>query len=264
MKCPYCGGNPVIFDPELQVYVCPHCGSVIDEHPVEYRLPKKETPNVSRDDVRRTRPLYKMRDWLTRLVEDQCRILGLSKYLCLQVKRRVAAAVQEIVREEGVKRLDARKFKYVSAACIYTILLEHGSAVSLKKLSRQLGLEEGRVFAALYKYKDEVGFRHVDKTVRFIPTVVSALRKQLLEEDAEKVRAGLLRLVPGLPFPSRNPLYHVAVLAVAVARRLGLKVEVKRLGEDLGFTPKQINSMYTRTKELARKIELFEEAKKTA
>jgi transcription initiation factor TFIIIB Brf1 subunit/transcription initiation factor TFIIB len=264
MKCPYCGGNPVIFDPELQIYVCPHCGAVIDEHPIEYRLPKKETVNVSRDDVRRTRPLYKMRDWLTRLVEDQCSILGLSKYLCLQVKRRVAAAVQEIVREEGVKRLDARKFKYVSAACIYAVLLEHGSAVPIKRLSRQLGLEEGRVFTALYKYKDEIGFRHVDKTVRLIPTVVSALRKQLSEEDVERVRSGLLRLAAELPFPTRNPLYHAAVLAVAVARRLGLKVEVKRLGEGLGFTPKQINSMYTRVKELDKRVMEFEEAKKTA
>jgi transcription initiation factor TFIIIB Brf1 subunit/transcription initiation factor TFIIB len=260
LKCPYCGGNPVVFDPELQAYVCSHCGAVIEEHPVEYRLPSREKPNVSRDDVRRTRPLYKMRDWLTRLVEDQCRQLGLSKYLCLQVKRRVATAVQEIVREEGVKRLDARKFKLVIAACIYTILLEHGSVVSLKKLSRQLGLEEGRVFTALYKYKDEIGFRHVDKTVRFIPTVVSALRKQLSEEDAERVRSELLRLASKLPHSPRNPLYHVAVLAVAVARRLGLKVEVERLGEDLGFTPSQINSMYTRVKELDKRVREFEEA----
>lgn len=262
MKCPYCGGNPVIFDPELQAYVCSHCGAVIDEHPVEYRLPFKEKPNVSREDVGRTRPLYKMKDWLTRLVEDQCRLLGLSMYLCLQVKKRVAAAVQEIVRKEGVKRIDARKFKYVSAACIYVTLLEHGSTISLTKLARQLGLKGGKLFTALYKYRDEIGFRHMEKVTRYIPTVVSALHKQLSEEDVEKVRGELLRLAAELPYPPRNPLYYVAILAVAVARRLGLKVEVERLGEDLGFTPSQINSMYTRIKELARRIEEFEEARK--
>ena len=262
MKCPYCGGNPVVLDPVLQAYVCSHCGAVVEEHPVEYRLPLKEKPNVSRDDVRRTRPLYRMGDWLVRLVEDQCQLLGLSKYLCLQVKKRVAATVQGIARKEGVKRVDARKFKYVSAACIYTVLLEHGSAVSLKKLARQLGLEAGKVFTALYKYKDEIGFRHVNKTARLIPAVVSALRNQLSEEEAEKVRGELLRLVAEMPYSTRNPLYYVAVLAVAVARRLGLKVEVERLGEDLGFTPGQINSMYTRAKELARRIEAFEEAGK--
>ena len=259
MKCPYCGGNPVVYDTELHAYVCPHCGAVVDERPVDYRPSFKEKPNLSRDDARRVKPLYKMRGWLTRLVEDQCRLLGLGKYLCLQAKARVAAAVQEIVREEGVKRLDARKFKHVSAACIYTVLLEHGSAVSLKKLSRQLGLGEGKVFTALYKYKEEIGFRHVDKTTRLIPAVVSALRRQLSEEDAEKVRGELLRLAPKVPYSPRNPLYYVAVLAVAIARRLGLKVKVERLGEDLGFTPSQINSMYTRVKELAKRIEVFEE-----
>jgi transcription initiation factor TFIIIB Brf1 subunit/transcription initiation factor TFIIB len=263
MKCPYCGGNPVIFDPELQVYVCPHCGSVIEEHPVEYRLPKKETPNVSRDDVRRTRPLYKMDDWLVRLVEDQCRLLGLGKYLCLQVKKRMATVAQRIVRREGLTRPDSRKFRYVSAACIYTILLEHGSAVSLKELSRRLGLKSGKVYTALYRYKDIIGFKPVNKLPHYIPVVIEALKEQLPEEQAEQVREEVEKLATMYPQTPENPLYHVAMLAIIATRRLGFQIEVKRFVASLGFNPSQVESIYTRTKELARKIELFEEAKKT-
>jgi len=33
MKCPYCGSERVIFDPESNTYICQACGSVIDEKP---------------------------------------------------------------------------------------------------------------------------------------------------------------------------------------------------------------------------------------
>jgi transcription initiation factor TFIIIB Brf1 subunit/transcription initiation factor TFIIB len=264
VECPYCGGNPVIFDPELQVYVCPHCGTVIDEHPVVYRLPKKETPNVSRDDVRRTKPIYRMDDWLVRLVEDQCQLLGLGRYLCLQVKRRVATVAQGIARKEILSRPDSRKFRYVSAACIYTILLEHGSAISLKELSKKLGLESGKVYTALYRYKDIIGFKPVNKLPHYIPVAIEALKEQLPEEQAERVRGEVERLATVYPQTPENPLYHVAMLAIIAARRLGFQIEVKRFVANLGFTPSQVESIYTRTKELARRIELFEEAKKTA
>ena len=261
MKCPYCGGNPVIYDTELHVYVCPHCGTVIDEHPIEYRLPKNETANVSRNDVRRVKPIYRMDDWQTRLVEEQCRLLGLSKYLCLQVKRRVASVVQGIVRWEGVRRLDSRRLKPVIVACIYAVLLEHGSAVYLKELSGRLGVESGKVYTALYRYKDIIGFKPVNKLTHYIPIVIKTLKEQLPEDLAEAVREEVVRLATTYPQTAENPLYHVAMLAVIAARRLGIKIEVKRFVASLGFTPTQIESIYTRTKELARRIELIEKAK---
>lgn len=34
VKCPYCDKNPVIYDWTLNIYVCSHCGSVIDDRPI--------------------------------------------------------------------------------------------------------------------------------------------------------------------------------------------------------------------------------------
>ncbi len=33
MSCPYCNSNSVVFDEHFYVYVCIHCGTVLDEHP---------------------------------------------------------------------------------------------------------------------------------------------------------------------------------------------------------------------------------------
>jgi len=35
MRCPFCGGNPVIYDAELLAHVCPHCGTVVSDRPID-------------------------------------------------------------------------------------------------------------------------------------------------------------------------------------------------------------------------------------
>ena len=34
MGCQYCGANEVVFDSELQAYVCPRCGTILDDRPL--------------------------------------------------------------------------------------------------------------------------------------------------------------------------------------------------------------------------------------
>jgi Transcription initiation factor TFIIIB, Brf1 subunit/Transcription initiation factor TFIIB len=35
LRCPYCSGNPVVYDAEFHEWVCPHCGTVLDERVYE-------------------------------------------------------------------------------------------------------------------------------------------------------------------------------------------------------------------------------------
>ncbi len=35
-KCPYCGSSNIVFDEELQSYVCVSCGTVLENHPLDY------------------------------------------------------------------------------------------------------------------------------------------------------------------------------------------------------------------------------------
>ncbi len=35
MRCPFCGGNPVIYDAELLAHVCPYCGTVVNDRPID-------------------------------------------------------------------------------------------------------------------------------------------------------------------------------------------------------------------------------------
>jgi transcription initiation factor TFIIIB Brf1 subunit/transcription initiation factor TFIIB len=50
VKCPHCGGNPVVYDPEFGEYVCTHCGTVVSDHPVvdddEYRENPEDRDHV--------------------------------------------------------------------------------------------------------------------------------------------------------------------------------------------------------------------------
>ena len=262
MKCPYCGGNPVVYDTGLHAYVCSHCGAVIEEHPVEYKLGRGEHPNVSRDDVRRIKPLYKMGDGLVRVVEDQCSRLGLSKYLCLQAKKRFESAVANIVRKRHLQKVYPRRLEYVSLACIYATLIEHGSTISIRRLSRVLGLENGKLFTVLYRYRDEIGFKHVDKRMVFINRVMSALRNQLSDSEVDEVRREVVRMAVEVPYASTNPLFYATMLAIIASKRLGLRVEVKKLAEDLGFSRSQIKSIYTRIKVLEKRVEEVDKLKK--
>ena len=267
MKCPYCGGNPVIYDPELNALVCTHCGTVLEDRPIPYTTPLRGEDYYGSYIKSRRRMLLVYRHLntvygsgrrltlrISRVVKSQCSVFEVSTSICVEVKKRVLEAVERITREHDVRVVHSVMLQYVSAACMYTVLSEQGLPVRLSDLSGRLGLDVDRLFSFLVKYGSIVGYKYTNKTRAYAPRVAQALLKQLGVEDAGRVMERALELMDKYSYLSTDPLKSAIAFAVIAAREIGVEISVAALCRELGIGDNEMSSMYARIVRLAGRI----------
>ena len=272
MKCPNCGGNPVVFDSQLNIFVCTHCGLVLDEHPAlvnpansleehygSYIITRRYIDTALRhmkivhDNVTRLTPFITTRtiEKIVELVEEYCRILGLNEAVCETARERVRLAVKRMVEVYGRQLIKLKKTgKRLATACIYISMLEHDIPVSLKSMCHRLGLRPGDIYTLIYEFRDALGYKYASRVKQFMSRVYTALLKQLDVETATRVRDLALKIINENPHVSGNPLLVAVELTIVAARRLGVKVNVAALCSELCLSEKQMNHIYARAKKL--------------
>ena len=267
MKCPYCGGNPVIYDTELNALVCTHCGTVLEDRPIPYTIPLRgEDYYGSYIKSRRHRMLvYRHLDTvygsgrrltlrISGVVKSQCRVLGVPPGVCNTVRERVLGAVERITREHDVRVVHSVMLQYVSAACMYTVLSEQGLPVRLSDLSSMLDLDVDRLYSFLAKYGSVVGYKYTNKTRAYAPRVAQALLKQVGVEDAGRVVERALELMDKYSYLSTDPLKSAIAFTVLAAREIGVEISVAALCRELGIGDNEMSSMYARIGRIAGRI----------
>lgn len=267
MRCPYCGGNPVIFDSELQAYVCTHCGSVIDDRPMQYTAPVREeafygTVIKSRkhkalmyrhfDSV--YEPEGRLARRISRVVKSQCRVLGVNGSICVEAKKKALNAAGRIAGEEDMQYFRTETLQYISAVSMYAVLLERGYPVGLKDLCSRLSLDEVKAYKTLLRYGNIVGYRYTSRVKAYAHRVAEALFKQLRREDAERAVKRMLELMDKYSHLATDPLRSAVAFAVIAARELGFGVSVKYLCLDLGLPESETKLIQARVQRLIKRI----------
>jgi transcription initiation factor TFIIIB Brf1 subunit/transcription initiation factor TFIIB len=267
LRCPYCGGNPVIYDPELNALVCTHCGTVIDDRPIQYTAPVKDeafygTVIKSRkhkalmyrhfDSV--YEPEGRLARRVSRVAKSQCRVLGVRGSICVEAKKRALNAAGRVAREEDMQYFRTETLQYISAVSMYAVLSEHGYPVGLKDLCSRLSLDEVKAYKTLLRYGNIVGYRYTSKVKAYAHRVAQALFKQLRREDAERAVKRMLELMDKYSHLATDPLRSAAAFAVIAARELGFSVSVRGLCLDLGLPGSEASLIYARVQRLLRKM----------
>lgn len=252
-KCPFCGGNPVVYDYEHSEVVCPHCGAVLEDRPV---LDYVDEPRVS-DEGRHIgsyilNPKYRRlalkninvvhaTGWRVvrlalRLVRDVCTTLSVPETACLSAERRLLSAVDKLRGELAGRPKATRLLRLLVALSLYVTARELGHAVSLGDVASAVGVSEGRLYTALWEHREVLGYRHVDSAELYLPRVMRALSKQLAPEQVEMVAKLTRELMEKYPVVAGKPVHRVLAYAIVACRLLKLDVSVMELCGELGVS----------------------------
>jgi transcription initiation factor TFIIIB Brf1 subunit/transcription initiation factor TFIIB len=271
MKCPFCGGNPVVYDYQFSEYVCSHCGAVLEDRPLvdavnEPRASDERkfigsfimNPNYRRLELRNISVVHASRQKVDRLalsyLHDACSVLGVPRSVCLGAEKRLLGAVDRL-RAELVSRPKAsRSLRLLAGLSLFATAKELGCTVSLGDVASAVGVSTGRLYAALWKYKDVLGYRHADATEPYLVRVLRALSKQLPPDQLRDVARLARELMEKYPVISGKPLHRVLTYAIVACRFLGLDVSVKSLTRELGVS----EHIYDKAIKLHRIIESLE------
>jgi transcription initiation factor TFIIIB Brf1 subunit/transcription initiation factor TFIIB len=252
-KCPYCGENPVVYDYEFSEYVCPHCGAVLEDRPVvddvgELRVSDEGrhigsyilNPNYRRLMLRNISvvcaPTGRRVKLALRLLRGVCDVLGVPEVVCLSAERRLLSAVDKL-RGELVSRPKATHLlRLLVALSLYVTSRELGCAVSLEDAASAVGVSAGRLYSALWEYRELLGYRHVDTTELYLARVMRALGRQLPPDRLERVVKLTRELMQKYPVTTGKPVHRILAYAIVACRLLRLDVSVVELCRELGVS----------------------------
>jgi transcription initiation factor TFIIIB Brf1 subunit/transcription initiation factor TFIIB len=271
LKCPYCGGNPVVYDPQFSEYICPHCGAVLEDHPIldvaeEPRSSDKYkhigsyilNPNYKRLILRQIHTVYMAERRKIRLavnlLHDMCVALSVPESACLSAEWRLLSVIDRL-RDKLVSRPKVvRLLRVLAALSLYVSSRELGYAVALEDVARLLGVSAGKLYTLLWQYRDIVGYKYTDVTELYLPRVLRALSKQLTPEQLERVAKLTRELLEKYPILSGKPLHRTLAYAIVAARLSGVEVLVGELARELGVS-EGIYSKATRLQRVVKRLE---------
>jgi transcription initiation factor TFIIIB Brf1 subunit/transcription initiation factor TFIIB len=267
MKCPYCGGNPVVYDTQFSEYICPHCGAVVDDHPVvdyvseprasdEYkhigsyilnpRFRKMILRQVS--VVRATS--HKMARLAVNLLHDVCAALSVPETVCLSAERRLLNVIDRMRAELASRPKASHLLRILAALSLYVSSREHSVAVTLEDIAAVLGVSAGKLYSMLWQYRDIVGYKHTDVTELYLARVLKALSKQLTPERLKRVAVLTRELMEKYPVATGRPIYRVLAYALVACKMLRVKVCKQSLARELGVS----DYIYSKARRLYRTI----------
>jgi transcription initiation factor TFIIIB Brf1 subunit/transcription initiation factor TFIIB len=252
-KCPFCGGNPVIYDPQFSEYICSHCGAVLEDRPLVDNVSEPRVsdeykhigsfiinPNYRRLALKNINVVYATKQRIVRLavslLHDACGALGVPWSVCLSAEKRLLSAVDRLRGELAGRPKATRLLRLLVALSLYVTARELGHAVSLGDVASAVGVSEGRLYTALWEHREVLGYRHVDSAELYLPRVMRALSKQLAPEQVEMVAKLTRELMEKYPVVAGKPVHRVLAYAIVACRLLKLDVSVMELCGELGVS----------------------------
>jgi transcription initiation factor TFIIIB Brf1 subunit/transcription initiation factor TFIIB len=275
LRCQFCGGNPVVYDPQFGEYVCPHCGAVVEDHPV---VDAVSEPRVS-DEYKhigtclhsRRHPILVFRHISTiytkryvlskeaiRELRRICSRLNIPMQLCSSAETRAVSAVEKFLSSgkslHGKHRGKRELAERIALLSLYLTCREHHYALTLRDIEEGLGVRASEVYSWLYEYGDIVGYKYTDTTELYLVRVMKAMSKQLTPEQVERVAKLTRELMEKYPVTTGKPVHRVLVYALVACEMLRVEVCKYRLASELGVS----DYIYSRVSRLHRIIKRME------
>ncbi|MEM1695523.1 MAG: transcription initiation factor IIB family protein [Desulfurococcaceae archaeon] len=184
MKCGYCGCGEILYDFTLHAYVCPTCGTVLEDRPIlmsaEKNLKENHVPRYSGSFTHRvhdhgvggteiagniTRHIVEGRTWVMRNIDvkfdkQHRRLVKALRELNNLAKRLNAPSavietageiLHKVMKDVNVKEQTLRR---VVAAALFTAYKKCGYPRPIKLFAREVGLEEGDLWDGLRKLSE--------------------------------------------------------------------------------------------------------------
>jgi transcription initiation factor TFIIIB Brf1 subunit/transcription initiation factor TFIIB len=218
VKCPQCGKNPLVYDPERGEIVCPHCGLVIDDRPLvhvanesrEQRREKAVLIAVIRDTWLRA-SLEVLRKLYKHVFFDQC---------TLKTAEKILAEIYNNTR----KRPD---YEHAAKFAVLVASRKCGEYVKLKKLFNSISeiyelLTKHEYLHKLYTPPDKT-----TQTRQLALKIAECLEEKgvtILEDVAEKTKNLKLDTASGKPL-------NIAIAIVHNVLRGKTSVDVDKIAE---------------------------------
>jgi transcription initiation factor TFIIIB Brf1 subunit/transcription initiation factor TFIIB len=271
MKCPFCGGNPVIYDPQFSEYICSHCGAVLEDRPLVDNVSEPRVsdeykhigsfiinPNYRRLALKNINVVYATKQRIVRLavslLHDACGALGVPWSVCLSAEKRLLSAVDRLRGELVGRPKASHLLRLLTGLSLYVTVRELGYAVTLSDVALVIGVGAWRLYAVLWKYRDVLGYRYADVIEPYLVRVMRALSKRLAPDQVEEVAKLARELMEKYPVVSGKPLHRVLAYTIVACRLLGLDVSVKSLVRELRVS----EHIYDKAIKLLRAIESLE------
>ena len=271
LRCPFCGGNPVVYDPQFGEYVCPHCGAVVEDHPVvdvagEPRV-SDEYKHIGTCVYSRRHPILVFRHISTlytkryvlsveaiRELRRICGRLGVPAQLCSSAEARAVVAVERFLASgrglQGKHHGKRNVAERIALLSLYLTCREHYYALSLRDIEERLGVRASEVYSWLYEYSGIVDYKYTDTTELYLVRVLKALSKQLTPEQVGEVAKLTRELMEKYPVVTGKPVHRVLAYALVACKMLGVKVCKYSLMRELGVS----DYIYNRVGKLYRLI----------
>ncbi|WP_434730921.1 transcription initiation factor IIB family protein [Thermogladius sp. KZ2Tp1] len=285
LRCPVCGNQNIVFDYSENAYVCPVCGTVLEERPIDYgieTLIKDEaTPRVSGSYTNRVHDrgiggteiagkivnhVKEGRGWVARqkdvrvskgerVVEKALKHLN-DLVKLIKPPTAVAETAGEILREAVAgKNFKEKTLKRLAAASLYLSYKIHGYPRPFKQFASELGLEPQEVWNAIKMVSESVKNLN-KKLVRNEPqTIISYIVKSSnLPPEVEFVANKIVAEVTSTGLVSGKGLSSLAASAVYVAAILtGNRRTQLDIARTVGLTDVAIRNSYS---EIVRNLDI--------
>ncbi|MGC9181761.1 transcription initiation factor IIB [Thermogladius sp.] len=285
LRCPVCGNQNIVFDYSENAYVCPVCGTVLEERPIDYgieTLIKDEaTPRVSGSFTNRVHDrgiggteiagkivnhVKEGRGWVARqkdvrvskgerVVEKALKHLN-DLVKLIKPPTAVAETAGEILREAVAgKNFKEKTLKRLAAASLYLSYKIHGYPRPFKQFASELGLEPQEVWNAIKMVSESV--KNLNKKLaRNEPqTIISYIVKSSnLPPEVEFVANKIVAEVTSTGLVSGKGLSSLAASAVYVAAILtGNRRTQLDIARTVGLTDVAIRNSYS---EIVRNLDI--------
>jgi transcription initiation factor TFIIB len=271
LKCPFCGGNPVIYDPNFSEYICPHCGTVLEDHPVldvaEEPRPSDEHKHIGTRIHSRKNPILVFRHISTvytkkyvltreaiRELRRICSRLSIPVQLCSSAEHRAVVAVERFLASgkslHGKHRGKRDVAERIALLSLYLTCREQHYALLLRDVEEKLGIPANTVYSWLYEYRDILGYKYTDTAELYLVRVLKALSKQLTPEQVEEVAKLTRELLEKYPIATGKPVHRVLAYALVACKMLRVNVCAGSLASALGVS----DYIYSRARRLYKTI----------
>jgi len=225
MSCP---GNKIVYDSELNAYICEETGEVIDEKPIVMEHfgrgdfeDAQNLPIISDGimhnygigtSVSRINYGEAMAITLHHILWDMVKRLGLPKY----VHEDSAKTIKKLIRDRFTV---GRKREDLVAAVLYASIRRYGLPITFEELCKELGVNKKRTWRFYMSLAKELGLRQ-----RFVPLqdyIVQAVSKMGI--DYKEIQPIVESIVARIPLDMRyrkpNVLSQAVVLLALLIKR---------------------------------------------
>ncbi|WP_440059872.1 transcription initiation factor IIB [Thermogladius sp. 4427co] len=277
LTCPVCGSRSIIFDPSINAYVCPVCGTVLDDKPVDYGIETiakdNSVPRVSGSFTHRVhdqgiggteitgrviKHVKEGRSWVARqkdvrVDKDERIVEKALKHLNELIKivkppSSVSETAAELLREAVKnKNYKEKTLRRLAVGALYISYKVHGHPRPLKQFASELGVEPQEIWDAIKLISEEVKDLNKKLNKQDPQTIISYIVKKVnLPPETDVIASKIVDEISRYNLVSGKGLSSLAAASVYVASIItGHRKTQIDIAKSVGLTDVAIRNSYS-------------------